>query len=149
VPLVATATDSHVLAATIYSKSVLRVVAEEVALALPWACYFPSYEIVTGPQASHDFFEPNRRDVSPNAIEAVMSAFLAACETGGAPAASVAAPPRARVCCLGAGGERRVRGGGHNYLTAPFGSVRTTSWVRRGRRRSVGHAIRLRRAKLL
>ncbi|MGG5820737.1 GSCFA domain-containing protein [Falsiroseomonas sp. HW251] len=92
VPLVATATDSHVLAATIYSKSALRVVAEEVTLALPWARYFPAYEIVTAPQAPADFFGPDRREVSRQAIDAVMGAFIGACEGTPAPAAPVAPP---------------------------------------------------------
>jgi hypothetical protein len=100
VPLVATATDNHVLAATIYSKSALRVVAEEVTLALPWARYFPAYEIVTGPQAPADFFGPDRRDVSREAIETVMGAFIGACEGSGAPCAPVAAPAENMVSAL-------------------------------------------------
>jgi len=51
VPLVATATDRHVLVATTYSKSVLRVAAEEAAAGNPAVTYFPAYEIVSGPQA--------------------------------------------------------------------------------------------------
>ena len=82
VPLVATATGDHVLAATIYSKSALRVAAQEVTLALPWASYFPAYEIVGGPQAPYEFYEANRRDVTRAAIDTVMSAFLAACRAG-------------------------------------------------------------------
>ena len=51
VPLVATATDEHVLMATTYSKSVLRAAAGEVATREPSVTYFPAFEIVTGPQA--------------------------------------------------------------------------------------------------
>ncbi len=80
VPLVATATDDHVLAATIYSKSALRVAAQEVMLALPCVSYFPAYEIVVGPQAPYEVYEPNRRDVSRGGIATVMSAFLSACD---------------------------------------------------------------------
>jgi GSCFA family protein len=80
VPLVATATGGHVLPATIYSKSVLRVAAEEVVRANEDVAYFPAYEIVTGPQAPWDFFEPDRRNVSKAAVEAVMRALLANCE---------------------------------------------------------------------
>jgi hypothetical protein len=47
VPLAATALDRHVLVSTTYSKSVLRVAAEEVSK-LPGVAYFPAYEIVTG-----------------------------------------------------------------------------------------------------
>ncbi|HVY84456.1 MAG TPA: GSCFA domain-containing protein [Caulobacterales bacterium] len=92
VPLVATATDAHVLAATTYSKSVLRVAAHEAAARLKNVVYFPSYEIVAGPQAPWDYFEADRRTVSKAAIDAVMEAFLAACETSEAPSAP--APPR-------------------------------------------------------
>jgi hypothetical protein len=76
VPLVATATGDHVLSATIYSKSVLRVAAQEVASSVPDVTYFPAYEIVTGPQAPWDYFEADRREPSRKAIDTVMSAFL-------------------------------------------------------------------------
>lgn len=88
VPLVATATGGHVLSATIYSKSVLRVAAREASKLHPEVTYFPSYEIVTGPQAPNEFFEADRRNVSREGIEAVMAALLANCE---ADAATVAA----------------------------------------------------------
>ena len=87
VPLVATATDQHVLAATVYSKSVLRVAAE-AATRHPGVVYFPSYEIVTSPVSPERFFEDDRRTVSREAIDTVMEAFLAACETGTAAPAS-------------------------------------------------------------
>jgi hypothetical protein len=80
VPLVATATDHHVLSATIYSKSALRVAAQEVSRSFCGVIYFPSYEIVTGPQAPDTFFEPDKRNVSRPGVDAVMSAFLAACD---------------------------------------------------------------------
>ncbi|MES1201523.1 MAG: GSCFA domain-containing protein [Pseudomonadota bacterium] len=86
VPLVATATGAHVLAATTYSKSVLRVAAESAKARLKDVVYFPSYEIVTGPQAPADFFEADRRNVSRVAVDAVMAAFLAHCETSDTPA---------------------------------------------------------------
>ena len=81
VPLVATATDQHVLVATTYSKAVLRVAAEEVARGQEGVTYFPAYEIVTGPQAPEDYFEPDRREPSQCAIRAVMRCFLRGCET--------------------------------------------------------------------
>jgi hypothetical protein len=34
--------------------------------------YFPAYEFVTGPQAPHTFFEPDRRSVSKAGVAAVM-----------------------------------------------------------------------------
>src|SRR5579885_1298864 len=82
VPLVATATERHVLSATMYSKSVLRVAAEEIVRNHRHVTYFPAYEIVTGPQAPEDFFAPDRRNVSQQAVDVVMQALLAHCETG-------------------------------------------------------------------
>jgi hypothetical protein len=89
VPLVATASGRHVLTATTYSKSVLRAAAGEIAAKDLGVTYFPAYEIVTGPQAPETFFESDRRNVSREAIDVVMGAFLASCETTGssAPAA--------------------------------------------------------------
>ena len=92
VPLVATATGGHVLPATIYSKSVLRVAAEEVVRANRDMPYFPAYEIVTGPQAPKAFYENDRRNVSREAVDAVMAALLARCEPDGGGAAPVTAP---------------------------------------------------------
>jgi hypothetical protein len=80
VPLVATASGRHVLEATTYSKSVLRVAAAEVADAERSVTYFPAYEIVTGSQAPANFFEDDRRNVSEAAIGCVMQTFVAACE---------------------------------------------------------------------
>lgn len=77
VPLVATATNKHVLNATTYSKSVLRVAAEEVTNNFRNASYFPAYEIITGPQAPENFFEPDRRNVSAEGINLVMTTLLA------------------------------------------------------------------------
>lgn len=84
VPLVATATKQHVLTATSYSKSVLRAAAGAIAETEPSVAYFPSYEIITGPQASHDFFEPDRREVSEKGVKTVMAALLACCDAQGA-----------------------------------------------------------------
>ncbi len=81
VPLVATATEQHVLLATIYSKSILRVAASDVAQHKSNVSYFPAYEIVTGPQAPFDFFETDRREPSSEAIDTVMRVFLSRCET--------------------------------------------------------------------
>ncbi|HVB18637.1 MAG TPA: GSCFA domain-containing protein [Stellaceae bacterium] len=94
VPLVATATGGHVLSASVYSKSVLRVAAGEIAKHHPDVTYFPAYEIVTGPQAPEHFFETDRRNVSQAGVEAVMSAMLAHCEVeAGDDAGLPIAPP--------------------------------------------------------
>lgn len=78
VPLVATGTKSHVLTSTIYSKSVLRVAAEELSTNLKDVAYFPAYEIITGPQAPQNFFEADRRNVSENGVRVVMETLLQA-----------------------------------------------------------------------
>jgi hypothetical protein len=85
VPLTATAAGGHVLAATTYSKAVLRVAAQEAADELADVHYFPSYEIVTGPQAQGRFYADNLREVTPAGVAQVMAIFLQA-------VAGVAAP---------------------------------------------------------
>lgn len=82
VPLVATGTANHVLLATTYSKSVLRVAAEFIKSTHPNTFYFPSYEIITGPQAPAEYFEKDLRTISSEGIKAVMDAFLSVCEGG-------------------------------------------------------------------
>ena len=79
VPLVATATRNHVLHASIYSKSVLRIAAENVTNSIEAVHYFPAYELITGPQAPDSFFEPDKRNVSKAGVDFVMSSLVAAC----------------------------------------------------------------------
>jgi hypothetical protein len=78
VPLVATATDQHVVVASAYSKAVLRVAAAEVAASTPQVSYFPALEIVTGPQAPHDYLAEDRRSVTDAGVKAVMETLIAA-----------------------------------------------------------------------
>jgi hypothetical protein len=73
VPLAATAEAQHVLSATTYSKSVLRVAAEQLAK-LPDAYYFPAYEIVAA--AGNDAFAADRRSVLESSVQRVMSLFF-------------------------------------------------------------------------
>lgn len=80
VPLAATATSSHVVCASSYSKAALRVAAEDVSTRHARVDYFPAYEIVTGPQAAGAFFEADRRTVTKEGIDTVMHAFLSHCE---------------------------------------------------------------------
>lgn len=82
VPLVATATEDHVLVASIYSKSVLRVAAQEAIRQIDDAFYFPAYEIVTGPQAPKHFFGEDCRNVTEFAVAEVMKSLLANCDVG-------------------------------------------------------------------
>ena len=76
VPLTATATDRHVLAATMESKAVLRVAAAELRRRHPNVDYFPSFEIVQHPAARPQFFDANLRSVSALGVRTVMDCFL-------------------------------------------------------------------------
>ena len=78
VPLVATASDQHVLPATIYSKSVLRAVAGKLEQTFPFVDYFPSYEIVSAFPFKGDFFKENLRFVTPEGVAFVMQHFIGA-----------------------------------------------------------------------
>jgi hypothetical protein len=75
VPLAATYTGAHVLAATTHAKAVLRVAAGEAARRLPGVAYFPSYEVVTGPHAAGHAFGPDLRSVAPATVARVMALF--------------------------------------------------------------------------
>ena len=76
VPLVATAEDAHVLTATTLSKSVLRVAAGAVAARETDVAYFPSYEIITGPQARGRYFAEDLRSITDEGVDRVMSLFF-------------------------------------------------------------------------
>jgi hypothetical protein len=118
VPLVATATTAHVLTATTYSKSVLRVAAQEVSQSKADVLYFPAYEIVTGPQAPWDYFDPDRRQPSAQAISTVMRSFLACCVPG-------IGLKRERTIDPGTDDSGRVMAGSESKV--PQDSVRTLS----------------------
>ena len=76
VPLAATMEPRHVLQSTIYSKSVLRVAAEETILRWSNTSYFCSFEIITATFRSHEFFTADRRSVAPSAVDLAISLFL-------------------------------------------------------------------------
>jgi hypothetical protein len=78
VPLAATMESRHVVASTIYSKSVLRVVAETIRARHDRVDYFASYEIVTAQFNGIATFAPNRRDVLDASVENVMESFFKA-----------------------------------------------------------------------
>jgi GSCFA family len=75
VPLVATYEPQHVLLSTIYSKSVLRVAAEEVVRETEMSSYYPSYEIVTGHHTRHMYFADDLRSVTNEGVDRAMSLF--------------------------------------------------------------------------
>ena len=95
VPLVATAEDAHVLVATTLSKSVLRVAAGAVAAREPDVAYFPSYEIITGPQARGRYFAEDLRSITEAGVDRVMALFFEHATAAGeaAPTPAAAAPP--------------------------------------------------------
>lgn len=77
VPLMATAQDSEsVLSATVYSKSVLRVAAEELKAQLQNVFYFPSYEIITGNFNRGQYYAKDLRNVLEVGVEHVMKLFF-------------------------------------------------------------------------
>lgn len=78
VPLTATASGDHVLPATVYSKSVLRTVAGELAQDFDDIDYFPSYEIVASHPSKGAMFDDNLRTVRGDGVAQVMAEFLSA-----------------------------------------------------------------------
>lgn len=76
VPLIASASGRHVLQATTYSKSVLRVAAETLMAQHQGLFYFPSYEIITGPQARGAYLAEDLRSVRESGVAHVMRLFL-------------------------------------------------------------------------
>lgn len=77
VPLMATAQPgAHVLSATTYSKSVLRVAADMICLRHQHVHYFPSFEIITGQYARGRYFAEDLRSVKEEGVAHVMRLFL-------------------------------------------------------------------------
>ena len=77
VPLAATARrDQHVLTATTYSKSVLRVAAEMLRSRFDHVHYFPSYEIITGGFSRGAYYAADLRNVLENGVSHVMGLFM-------------------------------------------------------------------------
>ncbi len=78
VPLTATAAGCHVMQATVYSKSVLRAVAGQLATKFDDVDYFPAYEIITNPWGSYPAYTSNLRSVAEEGVDLVMETFLRA-----------------------------------------------------------------------
>jgi hypothetical protein len=77
VPLTATAEPgAHVLSATTYSKSVLRVAAEAVRQRFGNVQYFPAYEIITGAFARGAYYAADLRNVVEDGVSHVMRLFM-------------------------------------------------------------------------
>ncbi len=78
VPLTATATGQHVLAATTEAKANLRAAAGAFVQGNAIADYFPAYEIVTSAVAGGPWFAEDQRNVAPEGVARVMQTFFAA-----------------------------------------------------------------------
>lgn len=76
VPLTATASEDHVLSATIYSKSVLRAVVGVLAKTHDDIDYFPSYELVASHFSRGMFYASNLREVDSAGVSSVMRVFF-------------------------------------------------------------------------
>lgn len=77
VPLMATAGDQHVAVATMYSKSVLRAVAGELAQDRDYVDYFPSYEIIASHFMRGQFYNSDLRTIHQLGVDHVMKQFFA------------------------------------------------------------------------
>jgi hypothetical protein len=76
VMLVATQEARGALQSSITSKSILRAVADQCCRRFESVDYFPSYEIIAGPQSAGRFYQSNRRDVSEQGVKFVMKIFF-------------------------------------------------------------------------
>jgi DNA-binding YbaB/EbfC family protein len=76
VPLAATAENRSVLVSTTYSKSVLRVAAEQVSQGCRDVAYFPAYEVITGAYARGAYFAADLRNVTQAGVSHVMRVFM-------------------------------------------------------------------------
>lgn len=78
VPLAATGSGDHVLAATAQSKAVLRVACDMLCASSARIDYFPSYELATSPAHETRPFADDLRTIKPQVVSQIMGAFLAA-----------------------------------------------------------------------
>jgi hypothetical protein len=82
--------EAHVLAATTYSKAVLRVAAETLRKRYKHVHYFPSYEIITGSFNRGRYYSDDLRNVTEDGVAHVMRLFLEHA-TGTEPASTIEA----------------------------------------------------------
>jgi hypothetical protein len=66
----------HVLQSTTYSKSVLRVAAEEATREFANVHYFASYEIISGVARTQPYFAEDRRSIRSEGVDHVMNCFF-------------------------------------------------------------------------
>ena len=77
IPIAATMSNKHVIQASTYSKSNLRVVCEEICNNHRNVEYFASYEIITNTCNSNRYFLDDKRNVSTEGVNHVMKTFFA------------------------------------------------------------------------
>jgi len=75
VHIAATYEDTHVLTASVYSKSLLRVACENIRRSLDYVDYFPGYELLVGPHHAGRYLELDLRHVNELGLDRVMSVF--------------------------------------------------------------------------
>ena len=76
VPLIATYSGGHVLTQTVYSKSVLRVAAEQFSSLYDSVAYFPSYEIIASHYNRGAYYAEDLREVEASGVDHVMRLML-------------------------------------------------------------------------
>ena len=76
VMLVATAEARGVLQSSLASKAILRAAADQCVRDYDYVDYFPSFDIVTGPQTRGRFFDDSLRDVREEGVGLVMDVFF-------------------------------------------------------------------------
>ena len=76
VMLVASYERRGALQSSITSKSILRAAADACCNEIEGVDYFPSFEIISGPQARGMFYETNHRDVNAEGVSLVMDVFF-------------------------------------------------------------------------
>jgi hypothetical protein len=96
VPLVATYEPRHVLVSTIYSKSALRVAAEDVVRQTVGASYYPSYEIITGHHTRYMYFADDLRSITNEGVDRAMTLFSKHYLSSSSEAASESLLPRVK-----------------------------------------------------
>lgn len=77
VPMIATATNMHVVNANSRTKSTLRAAADELYQKYDFIDYFPGYEVLTTPLAQARLYADNKRAVTPEGVTLVMDMFFA------------------------------------------------------------------------
>jgi hypothetical protein len=101
VPLAATARrDQHVLTATTYSKSVLRVAADMLASRFDHVAYFPSYEIITGTFSRGAYYAEDLRNVLETGVSHVMNLFMKHATHGSGLSNEAPAPASENPACI-------------------------------------------------